>query len=262
MNVEHGKRLKVHNCTNAIRNFMLQDYNIFISVDSIQWFKYFNNKIQPKHEVLLKAEIINKDNLIVARKINNHWLFGKFLCFNHFMIVFNNCDISERTFYAILTHNLRYLYIDINFRSQSKISVTFKEELIDAIIKHLHKFSQLYGTEFGVDHTKSNWIAWEVSKISKFSLHLIDIGQLLLCKDIKKYMIKFYYWILHNNLIDKTCKIEIGVYNESFQLWRLPYNHNGDKHSMLQLYGEKLYEPALTLDKQFKYNFMNFGKKL
>ena len=210
--------------------------------------------------VLTRKETIYPQNVLIAQKKDNCWIYAKFVTMDQFIKHYENCEITKRSFYAILTEESRYLYLDIDYKLSSYLSLTKHTLLISTIQKYLNKFVAIYGNKFGIKYKNSKWIIWDASRLSnnkkyfvdKFSLHIIDVGNILHYLDIKLFAEKFSYWLTKNNAIFDDCVIDNNIYHAGYQAWRLPYNHNGDKRALL-----KLYNQTMNLKDQFEINVMN-----
>ena len=231
----------------------------------IEWYPFFNNQNQDIDMVLTRKETIYPQNVLIAQKKNNCWIYAKFVTMDQFIEHYKDCDIKERTFYAILTDKTRYLYLDIDYKLSSYLSLTEHELLISTIQKYLNKFVAIYGNKFGIKYKNSKWIIWDASRLSnnkkyfvdKFSLHIIDVGNILHYLDIKLFAEKFSYWLTKNNAIFDDCVIDNNIYHAGYQAWRLPYNHNGDERALL-----KLYNQTMNLKDQFEINIMHKLKNI
>ena len=72
--------------------------------------------------------------------------------------------------------------------------------------------------------------------VDEFSLHIIDVGNLMHHLDVKLFAEKFSHWLIRNNILSNDCVTDKNLYQEAYQPWRLPYNHNGGMRSLLRLY--------------------------
>ena len=228
-------------------------------MQQIEWYPFFNNQKQDIDIVLSRNETIYPQNVLIAQKNNNCWKYAKFVTMDQFIEHYKHCDIEKRTFYAILTDNTRYVYLDIDYKLSSNLSLTKHELLISTIQKYLNKFVAIYGNKFGIKYKNSKWIIWDASRLSndekyyvdKFSLHIIDVGNILHYLNIKLFAEKFSYWLSKNNVIFDDCVIDNNIYHAKYQAWRLPYNHNGDKRALLRLHNQ-----TMDLQEQFEINVM------
>ena len=227
-------------------------------IKPVTWYIFFNNnnhfddnKLNPK-SILLNCETIYPNNIIIAKKQKNNWNFAKFISLKHFITYFDKCLDNYKTFYAVLTHETRYLYLDIDYYLLKKLSIGDKNELIQKITNILQTFVNCHGYEFGIRQCNLDFLVWDATRENKFSIHLIETNQIMHYKDIKNFVNKLNIWIKENGLLDPQCKFDNNVYHEKYQLWRLPYNHNGNSKSVL-----KLYNKNLNIEKQFRFNIMH-----
>ena len=223
------------------------------SLQSLRWYKYFNNEKQPSKDVLLRDTTIYKNNLVVARKMDDGgWLFTKFQSLEHFITVFNNCKLEEKTLYATLRNPLRYLYLDVDYTLNTTLSHSIKNEIIKLIIASANEFCYLYGKKFGIKQKRAKWFVWDATRDDKFSIHLINVNEIMFVDDMKVLIGAFADSLTTNKIINKTCTIDDRIYHQNYQLWRLPNNHNGNVRSLLLLYNA-----SITLKEQFEINFMS-----
>ena len=229
-------------------------------VTTLKWYKFFNNKTEQKHNVLIKDQTFYPENIIIAKKLKNIWLYAKFVSIKQFIDYFLLTPIQNQTFYTILTHSTRYLYLDIDYKLTCKLSIKHHDILINQIMNCLQKFTKTYGYKFGIKYRQSKWWIWNASRFDdkknyyyeKFSLHIIDAGNIMYYLDIKNFAYTFNYWLNKNHMINQKCKIDINIYHNEYQAWRLPYNHNGNIASLL-----KLYKNNIDLYSQMQVNIMN-----
>ena len=229
-------------------------------VNTLKWYNFFNNKSQQKQKVLIKDQIIYPQNIIIAKKNKTIWLYAKFISLKQFINYFLKTKKQDQTFYVILTHPTRYLYLDIDYKLSSKISIKKHNLSINDIIFYLQKFTRIYGYQFGINYYQSKWLIWDGSRFDnnkkfyydKFSLHIIDAGNIMYYLDIKNFADAFNKWLIKNYSINPECKIDTNIYHNKYQAWRLPYNHNGNINSVL-----KLYKNDINLHAQMSINIMN-----
>ena len=228
-------------------------------MNNIKWYPFYNNPQKKKEFVLIRNETIYPHNVLIAKKTKKTWLYTKFTSLNKFIKYFANCNLKDKKLYAILTSKTRYLYLDIDYKLDQKLSLIDHELLISTIEQHLKKFITIYGRQFGIKYQSCNCMIWDASRLSydktyfvnKFSLHIIDTDNVMHYLDIKLFAEKFSYWLMNNNVISNNCVIDTNIYHDAYQPWRLPYNHNGDIRSLLKLYNNKL-----DLFTQFQINTM------
>ena len=224
-----------------------------------KWYDFFNNPRQPIYKVLIHDQSIFPGNVIIAKKNGTHWSYTKFISLQHFINFFNNTIISQRTFYVILTEHSRYLYLDIDFKLNHKMSIQQHDQLICKLTHCLNKFTRIYGYKFGVKYYQTSWLIWDASRFDenekiyheKFSLHIIDCGNVIHYLDIKNFAETFQYWLIKNDKINCNCRIDNNIYHNGYQAWRLPYNHNGNIKSYLTMYKKKM-----PLNEQMRVNTM------
>ena len=170
------------------------------------------------------------------------------------MSFFNNSSKNDRSYYTILTTKSRYLYMDVDFKWNVMSADIYKQKqmLTIKIMEYLKQFMILYGYKFGIEYLNSNVYIWDATRTNKFSIHIIDAGNVMYYLDIKKFVNCFKYWLSINNKLDTQCNIDNNIYHNNYQLWRLPLCHNGKQTSTLYLINREL-----CLDEQFKLNFMN-----
>ena len=217
-----------------------------------KWYKYYNCKKAPESQVLLQSTTVYSDNIVIARRIGQQWSFTKFLSLDHFMDMFNQCSLDEKSFYVTLRSPIRYLYVDVDYALSQPISTSTKRQLISTIKHNLSKFVEMYGNKFTVKCSNAKWLIWDATRDDKFSLHLVNINYIMHYKEIKHFVDDFQQYLCQNGILHHQCKIDTSVYGKDYQLWRLPENHNGNPRTILRLYNE-----SLSLRKQFKYNIMN-----
>ena len=226
----------------------------------ITWYPFFNNQQKNEELVLIKNETIYPENILIAKKTSTSWQYTKFGSIQKFMTYYTKCNIENKTFYSVLTNKTRYLYLDIDYKLETKLLIKDHKLLISTIKHHLNKFVVIYGRQFGIKHKQCNWIIWDGSRlhcsqkyfVHKFSLHIVDIGNMMHYLDIKLFAETFSFWLNNNNILSINCIIDNNIYHDGYQPWRLPYNHNGDKKSLL-----RLYENKMSLIEQFTINIMN-----
>ena len=224
-----------------------------------KWYDFFNNPTQPIYKVLTYDQTIFPNNIIIAKKNPTHWQYTKFISLKHFINFFVNTNSAQRTFYVILTHQSRYLYLDIDYKLKNTMSIKIHKQLISNLTNSLNKFTKTYGYKFGVKYYQSSWIIWDASRFDKkaqvyyqkFSLHFIDCGNVMHYLDIKHFAETFDYWLHKNNKINQNLNIDNNIYHNKYQAWRLPYNHNGDINSVLTIHGRKI-----SIMEQMKINTM------
>ena len=228
-----------------------QSKNTFTSTN-IKWYSYFNNNTCAVEDSLLNNICIYPNTILFAKMNNNAPKFGKFDCMQDFYNYFTLTKKKNQTFYAVLTHSARYIYIDIDYKLTHVERSINKDDLISIIINTLNQFVNRYGKLFNIIFTNCNWMIWDASRTEKFSLHVMDIGNIIHVKDNKHFAMAYNYWLHHNKKIPIDCIIDSQIYHENYQLWRLPCNHNGNINATLQLYNSKI-----SILKQFEYSFMN-----
>ena len=218
----------------------------------VTWYPFFNNEECSKHLNLLENISIYGDTILIATMNRSSPRFAKFNTLMHFYEYFNRTNITHRTYYAVLIQSCRYIYLDIDYKIQKQLSDIQINALIIKLRRFLNKFILKYGKMFNIQYEKCDWFIWNASRSTKFSLHLMDIGNVINVIDNKHFAIAFNYWLHHNNQICMDCVIDQKIYHEHYQLWRLPYNHNGNIESLLQLH-----DSHMSLYQQFKISFMN-----
>ena len=216
------------------------------------WYTHFNNSHSSlRKQTLIYNQTIYPKNLLIARKCaGNKWLYGKCKSMTEFIKYLYWCDKHHRTFYAILTSTARYMYIDIDYKLKNAINAHIKTNLINNLISHLQQFIQSYGNYFGLTRTTKLHI-WDATRHNKFSIHIIDTNNIIHYKDNCMFSTCFKYWIHSNGIIPKECDVDTNIYHEKYQLWRLPFNHNGSIDSTLYLINEQM-----TVQSQLEITFM------
>ena len=174
---------------------------------------------------------------------------------NAFISIYNNCNQENKCFYAILTNDYRYMYLDIDYKLITPLNQQKKDKLINIIIQALNSFIQLYKSNFGINnYDQQKWIIWDATRLSKFSIHVINFSIIMHHKLNRLFVEKFSLYILNVDkyTIPAECKIDKNIYHTNYQLWRLPGNHNGNFSTVL-----KLYKNNMHFIEQLKINFMN-----
>ena len=225
-------------------------------MNTIRWYEFYNNIDQPKNKVLAKSEYITKSDLLVAKKIGpKTFQFTKIDDLNQFIRIYDITPLEHRTFYAILTNDFRYLYFDIDCKTNISLNINTKHSLIEKLKNLINQFTNSYYMKFGITKVTNNWLIWDATRCNKFSLHFINTDIVLDYQTQYQYCDKINKWIKNNNkLAEYHINIDLfdkNVYHSNYQLWRLPENHNCDVNSKLKLYNKKM----LLID-QLKINFM------
>lgn len=223
-----------------------------MSKSCTKWYSYFNNESAQSQDVLLCNITVYRKTILVATMQNNITKFTKFNSINAFYEYYNQSTLQHRTFYAVLTHNTRYLYLDVDYKLSDSLSRMQHSNMIEKITSLLSDFIIKYGQKFNVYNRKCNWIIWTASRSHKFSLHLLDIGNVIHIVDNKHFAEAFNYWLHINHKIPNKCIIDSKIYHEQYQLWRLPYCHNGNIDAILRLFNNNI-----PIIKQFQISFMN-----
>lgn len=219
---------------------------------SPKWFNFFyDSDNQCLNKTALKQQTIYKNNLLIARKINNSsykWQFTKFINMDHFITFFNRCTKHQKLFYIIFTTTSRYLYLDIDYKINDSLSKSNKQDMIQTIFKQMHIFYKRYGYKWKLNTPKL--FVWDATRSNKFSLHIIDTANIIHCKNNKEFAEAFNIFI-NNHIFLENFKIDNNVYHEHYQLWRLPLCHHGNEQSILTLYNN-----YVSITKQMNINCM------
>lgn len=227
----------------------------------IHFYPYFKKETVPIKEVLTKNEQIYFDDILIARKTKSKsYQYAKLNNIEHFINLYNKCTIEEKSFYAVFTEDIRYLYIDVDYYLHNKINNNKKKEMIISIIKALNEFNYTYGYNYGIKIHKKPWMIWDATRHNKFSLHLINDEITADCSIIHKYILQFNEWKKINKILPDECKIDTSIYSKKYQLWKLPGNHGGHINSVLQFIDYDLLPTQrnynISFVQQLKINFM------
>ena len=223
---------------------------------TFQWYAFYSNEAESKCNVLTKSEYILHCNIIIARRISSKlFQFAKLNDIDEFIHLHNNTPIANRTYYAVLTKSLRYLYLDIDYKLSTPLNNRQKCLLIGKIKNVLNTFNNCYYMKFGFENVKNKWLIWDATRCNKFSLHIINTNIILKNKTQYIYCNQLNAWIRNNNIFKNfaiKCDVfDNNIYHDNYQLWRLPDNHNCDRNSIL-----KLHINQISLWDQFNINFM------
>lgn len=223
------------------------------------WYNFFW-----KHQdSLCTNESVSDNNIVIAKvvqRINNKpsFMFTKFHSIDDFLKYFNNCKILDRKLYVVLRNQFRYLYVDVDYHTTSRISKQEYQSLKFIIISTINKFTKgdkqikkYNPTTYNIP----NWFIWCATRDKKFSLHCINTS-IVLPVGILQTITQQINEILHA-LADfpSQCKLDDRVYKRHYQLWRLPLNYKDTNCSKFTLVTQKVKERV-----QFQYNFMNFDQ--
>ena len=223
-----------------------------MAVNHQKWYTYYNNCNDKLNSLLSNTTLYDKSVLIATKDVNHaNFMFTKFVSIEQFYQYYCNTTFDNHMFYAILTTTQRFLYLDIDYKLESKLDKyeirTLSKNIYDCLIKFVHT----YGNQFEFKNNNNDWLIWNGSRNNKFSLHILNPQQLLNIKLQKTFALKFDSWLHINNKVPKQLRIDSCIYHSNYQLWRLPYCHNGDKNSVLVLQNSKL-----PLIKQFELSCM------
>ena len=220
------------------------------------WYPYFNNEINSSKDVLMRNELIYLTDIIIARMVKDKSpQFTKLNNIDEFITLYNKFSIDDRTFYAVLVNDLRYLYIDIDYPLKKKMDINAKNQLIIQIINALNKFNYIYASKYKMKIHKKQWMIWDATRDNKFSLHMINDDIICHCEIMHKYIIEFGEWVKKNNIISINCVIDTSVYSTKYQLWKLPGNHGGNINSYLRLITYDLLPTQPLFINKYKLSF-------
>ena len=116
-----------------------------------KWYKFFNKPHIDESEVLCKNEIIRVNDIIVAKKIiqdNPYYIFTKLNDINQYCNLYNSVSENEQTFHAVLYNEIRYFYIDIDYKIKNTMSPSYKSCLIYKIISLCKDFFDQYAINY------------------------------------------------------------------------------------------------------------------
>ena len=224
-----------------------------------KFYPYFTAQ-KEKPDVLCKNHMISYGNVLVARlTLNKTFVFTKLASIDHFIELYSQCSKKEKTFYAVLIGDYRYLYLDIDFKVKFNMPLLKKTRLIKTIIAMLQRFNLSTFNTFCTRSKDSAYFIWDASRKEKFSVHLVNKHLIMHHKVMKQYVRSFRDWIKQKQVLPDNCEIDLNVYHTGYQLWRLPGNHNGNLNATLKylrLTGQSFKTPDMSFHEQILLNFM------
>ena len=117
----------------------------------VRFYEYFNRDDKQDAQVLMKNEIVKYNDVLIARRIDEQtFVFAKLNNIGHFIELYNKCKHNEKSFYAVLTKNKRYLYLDIDYTLTNPMCMHEKRILIQRIQHLLESFNRQYGMRFNI----------------------------------------------------------------------------------------------------------------
>ena len=193
-------------------------FNNCNTLESIKWYAFYNNKNRTPDKVLQKSCTINTNGLIVARKIGKgpgDWMFTKFSTLDHFMHIFENTHVKNRKLYAVLTDDIRYLYLDVDYKLNQPITSFQKNELITIIKYALSLFIESEGYRYGIKNNAQNWLIWDASRNNKFSIHLINKDVTMIYWSIEAFVGQFRNFVKNCSKLklNKGCTFDTNIYH-------------------------------------------------
>ena len=219
--------------SSSLSNSMLTEDNKVKKRKMFWWkqckfYPYFTAQ-KEKPDVLCKNHMISYGNVLVARlTLNKTFVFTKLASIDHFIELYSQCSKKEKTFYAVLIGDYRYLYLDIDFKVKFNMPLLKKTRLIKTIIAMLQRFNLSTFNTFCTRSKDSAYFIWDASRKEKFSVHLVNKHLIMHHKVMKQYVRSFRDWIKQKQVLPDNCEIDLNVYHTGYQLWRLPGNHNGN----------------------------------
>lgn len=224
-----------------------------------KWYTSYKGYVS---SILFNEDIIHT-NIIIARlyitklldkSVNTSYKFTKFHTTSEFVKYFQCCKDEDKNLYVVLRNNIRYLYIDVDYKTLHKIHQSRQNELISIIMYTLNNYINNNASIYKKYKWRDNWYIWSATRKHKFSLHCINISIILPTHQIQQ-IIQNVNKILHDrNDFPTTCKLDDKVYKQHYQLWRLPMCYKDGKESEFKLITPK----KIDITRQFKINFMNF----
>ena len=218
---------------------------------SQKWYQYYNNRTCDPKDVLVNNECCYTGNIIIARKSCSYFMYSKFVSVHAFCLQLSQTVNTQRMYYVVLRSPSRYPYIDIDCKLKDSLTSEQTTMYLQSVLKTICTFSCLHGYKYGLKNN-SNWLLWNGSRCDKFSCHLVDPNNVVHYLDIKRFSCAFNSFLHSANVLPPQCKADTCVYKAGCQLWRLPFNHNGNVQSEL-----RLYKSAINPYEQLAYNIMD-----
>lgn len=223
-----------------------------------KFYHYFNLAEADKDRVLTRNNIIRYGNILIARlQSNNRYVFCHLDTVKQFLDLYQKTPINERTYYAIIIGDYRYMYLDIDYKGWQKTCQVNKTQLISHILEMLRRFTHTFHIKYKIEPYPKSWYIWDATRKNKFSIHIINSRIILHYQKIHEFIKQFKSWMVRQNNISNNCQLDLNIYHRNYQLWRLPGCHNNKPDAILKYHQSSVLNKSLSIEQQMKLNFMS-----